>query len=360
MEFSPPRAWAEIDLSALRHNFLLAREKSGGQDVMAVVKANAYGHGVKNVVQALEDLKPTFYGVANVAEARELKAILPSAKIYLLGAANQLEYREIIREGFIACVSNMEELTEFAILAKSARKKVVLHIAVDTGMGRGGFLPESSEFQEAISFSHSNVEIEGIGSHCPASDEDETFTRRQYQEFESLVSKRFKYRHLANSAGLLHYKSESLNLVRPGLMLYGCSPLPDYQSLLKPAMKLCSRVSLVRGVPKGHGISYGRTYITTRDTKIAIIGIGYADGILRSMSKRNPQVLINGQRASIIGRITMDQIIVDITDMTDCKTGDEVELFGSNILVSEVAHQADTIPWEIFTGIAPRVERVLV
>lgn len=360
MELSPPRAWAEIDLSALRHNFLLAREKSGGQGVMAVVKANAYGHGVKNVVQALEDLKPTFYGVANVAEARELKAILPSARIYLLGAANQLEYREIVQEGYIACASSMEELTHFAALAKTEQKKIFLHIAVDTGMGRGGFLPQSVEFQEALSFSHPNIEIEGIGSHCPVSDEDEAFTRKQFKEFESLLSENFKYRHLANSAGLLHYKSESLNLVRPGLMLYGCSPQPEYQNLLKPAMKLCSRVSLIRNVPKGHGISYGRTYITTRDTKIAIVGIGYADGLLRSISKGNPHIYINGQRAPILGRITMDQIIVDITVIADCKTGDEVEIFGSNILVSEVAHQAGTIPWEIFTGIAPRVQRVLV
>lgn len=359
MEHSAPRAWAEIDTAALQHNFRFAREQSGCENVMAVVKANAYGHGVQNVITALEVLNPTFYGVANVAEAREVNAFLPNARIYILGAANPTEYREIVESGYTACASNLKELEIYGALAQSAQIVLKIHLALDTGMGRGGFLPEG-EFSAALRFSHPNLEIEGIGSHLPVADEDEEFTIAQFKEFEKHAPASLKYRHLANSAGILHYRSESCNLIRPGLMLYGSSPLPEYQSQLRPVMRLFSRISLLRDVPAGKGISYGRTFITVRDSKVAVIGVGYADGVKRSLSGKEAHVYINGEHAPIIGRITMDQIMVDVTDLKQVETGDLVEIFGENILVHEIADKADTISWEVFTGIAPRVKRVLL
>lgn len=359
MEYSAPRAWAEIDTEALRHNFRFAREQSGCENVMAVVKANAYGHGVQSVISALEDLNPTFYGVANVAEAREVKALLPEARIYLLGAANPTEYKEIVESGYTACASNIKELEIYGALAESSGKVLKLHLALDTGMGRGGFLPEG-EFSEALQFSHPYLEIEGIGSHLPVADEDEEFTLAQFKEFEKHAPSSLRYRHLANSAGILHYRSESCNLIRPGLMLYGSSPLPEYQHHLKPVMRLFSRISLLRDVPAGKGISYGRTFITQRPSKVAVVGVGYADGVKRALSGSGAEVYINGERAPIIGRVTMDQIMVDVTDLKQVETGDRVEIFGEHILVHEIAEKAETIAWEVFTGIAPRVKRVLL
>ena len=359
MDYSPPRAWAEIDLTALLHNYRYAKQCSG-QEVMAVVKANAYGHGVVSVIKALESEQPAFYGVANVYEARELRAVLPDTRIYLLGAANATEYDEIVKSNFTPCASSMRELAIFGELARLNQTVLKVHLALDTGMGRGGFLVGSTEFKDALAYSHSNIEIEGIGSHLPVADEDADFTREQLSLFQKEAPMNFKDRHIAHSAGLMDYESYSMNLVRPGLMLYGSSPIPKYQQFLKPVMHLYSRISLIRDIPRGQGISYGRTYITQRDSKIATVGIGYADGLRRSLSGKELSVSINGQKAPIVGRITMDQIMIDVTNLQNCSTGDQVEIFGKNISVKEVAERADTIPWEIFTGIAPRVKRVVI
>lgn len=358
MYSSPPRAWAEINLNALRHNYKYALHKSNGADVMAVVKANAYGHGVEAVVKALEGFQPAFYGVANVIEAREVRKLLPKARIYLLGIANPSEYEEIVQDDYTPCVSCLKGLQSYAETAQRHNKTLRLHIAVDTGMGRGGFLPNSDELREALAFKHPNIMIEGIGSHLPVADEDEVFTKEQILNFEQIAPSELAYRHIANSAGLLNYKALTLNLTRPGLMLYGVSPLPEYQGKLKPVLTLKSRISIIRDIPSGHGISYGRTYLTTRDSKIATVGVGYADGYLRSLSGTGVHVWINGHLAPVIGRVTMDQIMVDVTDHPDCSVADEVELWGANLPVSEIAQTAGTIPWEILTRIAPRVQRI--
>nr|MCU0796231.1 alanine racemase [Akkermansiaceae bacterium] len=204
--------------------------------------------------------------------------------------------------------------------------------------------------------------LDGIGSHLPSADEDEAFTRGQCQRFGEIVESlggrgRFRWIHLSNSAGLLGYPTGPCNLVRPGLMTYGISPLPGHAERLRNVMTLKSRVTLVRRLPAGHGVSYGRTYITTRPTDVATIGIGYGDGFPRSLSGKDADVFIGGQRFPIIGRVTMDQIMVDVTD-SPVRTGDEVELFGPNIRVDEVAAKAGTIAWEILTGITPRVTRI--
>ncbi len=360
---SPPRAWAEVNLSALEHNLNLAARHSG-QAVMAVLKAGAYGHGLVELGRYLDRKGLPFFGVANVKEARTLTAAGIQTPIYLLGATFPDEREEVVLNGWVPCLSSLAEIDDFARLCAIHQKTLRAHFAIDTGMGRGGFLPENlSQALDSLSLPQNKaIQLTGIGSHLPSADEDEEFTKHQFSQFDemakALQGREDFYFHLSNSAGLLGYQSATTNLVRPGLMLYGSSPLPAWQNQLQPVMTLKSRVSLIRTLPAGHGVSYGRTTILDQETPVATIGIGYGDGLPRSISGQGAHVLVKGKKAPLLGRVTMDQIMVDASNLPDCQVGDEVELFGPNLLVSQVAQWAGTIPWEVLTGITPRVTRV--
>lgn len=358
---SPPRAWAEVDLTALDRNLRVAKETCPGA-IMAVVKAGAYGHGLEEIAKTLAAGDVEFLGVANVGEARRIHNAGVEKRIYLLGATWAEERAEIVANGWTPCLSTLEEARHFNKLSAAVGVRLKAHLAVDTGMGRGGFLPGDlgSLMPELERMEH--LEIEGLGSHLPSADEDEDFTRRQTECFRDVLAQvggpsRFKWRHLLNSAGLLGYGVEVCNLSRPGLMLYGVSPLPGYQKRLSTVMTLKSRVTLVRTLPAGHGVSYGRQFVTTRPTRVATIGIGYGDGYPRQVSGNGAEVWLRSRRCSILGRVTMDQIMVDVTECDGVQEGDEVELFGPNISIREIAEKAGTIVWEIFTGITPRVVR---
>jgi alanine racemase len=358
---SPPRAWAEIDLGAMKQNLAIAREAFGGA-LMVVVKAGAYGHGLEEIAKALAAEQLAFFGVANVGEARRIAAAGVRTPIYLLGATWAEEREEIVARDWVPCISSMAEAEHFDRLAAANGKRLKVHLAVDTGMGRGGFLAEHLKAQIGELDGLMNLEIEGVGSHLPSADEDEDFTRGQFRDFRDLVDAlggtgRFRWRHLSNSAGLLGYDQGICNLSRPGLMLYGVSPLPGFQERLATVMTLKSRVTLVRTLPAGHGISYGRQFVTERPTRVATIGIGYGDGYPRHVSGKGGEVWIRDRRFPILGRITMDQIMVDVTAADEIQEGDEVEMFGPHLPVAEVAEKAATIVWEIFTGITPRVLR---
>jgi len=361
---SPPRAWAEVNLTNLRKNHAVARNHG---ETMAVLKAGGYGHGITQIAQSLENLplkeKPSFFGVASVIEARKLAEAGIHTRIYLLGASCPFEREEIVARQWIPCISSLAEAKNFDSLTDQSKHNTLpVHLAVDTGMGRGGFLPDDLIAHIDSLRACSNLTIEGIGSHLPSADEDQEFTKAQFEIFSRLVDKlgydQFRYRHLANSAGMLGYHNGCTNLYRPGLMLYGISPISEYQSQLSPVLSLKSRVSLVRKLPKGHGISYGRETVLDKDTLVATIGIGYGDGYPRELSMKGAEVMISGQRCAILGRVTMDQIMVDVSSLEKCTSGDEVELFGENILVSEVAQRANAIPWSVLTGITPRVTRI--
>lgn len=364
---SPPRVWAEINLGHLQHNLRLTRKYQQGE-IMAILKAGAYGHGMEQIAATLENLPgdeaPTFFGVASVIEARRLANAGIKTRIYLLGPSCPFEREEIVARSWTPCISSMDEARDFDHIAErlAQQKPLSVHLAVDTGMGRGGFLSDEliSLIDELDQLEH--LDIEGIGSHLPSADEDEVFTRSQFEQFDSLVKKlgvdRFRYIHLANSAGILDYQSRCTNLYRPGLMIYGIAPIAKYQHELKPVLSLKSKVSLVRTLPTGQGISYGRETVLEQDTRVATIGIGYGDGYPRALALHKTSVLIHGKRCPLLGRVTMDQIMVDVSGLPHCESGDEVELFGENILVSEVAELADTIPWAVLTGITPRVTRV--
>lgn len=359
---SPPRAWAEISLAGLRHNLSVAKKRWENMAMMAVVKAGAYGHGLEQIAKVFSDENVEFLGVANVGEARRISQAGISTRIYLLGATWSAEREEITASGYTPCISSIAEADHFQALAKSMQKNLRVHLAVDTGMGRGGFV--ENDLPEAVKhlLTLDHLTIEGIGSHLPSADEDAEFTRWQFAEFQELIKLlesevKFRYRHLSNSAGLMGYEQGMCNLARPGLMLYGVSPLADWQDELQNVMTLKSRVTLVRTLPKGHGVSYGRAYVTPRDTRVATVGIGYGDGYPRHVSGHDAAVWIKGEKCKLLGRVTMDQVMVDVTDFPEIQEGDEVELFGSHISVADVARQADTIPWHIFTGITPRVDR---
>ena len=363
---SPPRAWAEINLDALRHNLGVARQISG-QDLMAVVKAGAYGHGLEQLARALDQEDLAFFGVANVGEARRLTTAGIQTPIYLLGPCFDEERAEVVAHRWVPCISSIHEADHFHSLLTDADPPLDVHLTVDTGMGRGGVLPDQASEAVAHLQSLSHLRLTGLGSHLPAADEDPDFTRQQFEQFDTLVeSLRSTFPpphsdfhiHLSNSAGLLRYQSRCTNLVRPGLMLYGCAPIAEYQDQLQPVMTLKSRISLIRDLPAGHGISYGRTAVLDHPTRVATIGIGYGDGYPRAVSGNKPEVFINGTCCPLLGRVTMDQIMADVSALPDCAIGDEVELFGPNIPVAEVAGKAKTIPWEVFTSITPRVTRI--
>lgn len=345
----------------MSRNLRVARESSGCE-MMVVVKAGGYGHGLEEISRYLAREEIAFFGVANVGEARRIRAAGVENRIYLLGATWEAEREEIVAREWTPCLSTWEESVHFDRLAAARGVRLKVHLAVDTGMGRGGFLRDQLDGLMGKLDQLQHLEIEGVGSHLPSADEDEEFTRAQVAEFRRIIellggAERFLWRHLLNSAGLLGYDRELCNLARPGLMLYGVSPLPQYQKRLSNVMTLKSRVTLVRTLPAGHGVSYGRQFVTTRPTRVATVGIGYGDGYPRAVSGHGACVWVGGSECPILGRVTMDQVMVDVSEVSGVQVGDEVEMFGAHIPVAEVADKAGTIAWEIFTGITPRVVR---
>ena len=370
----PLRCWAELDGSALRHNAAVARAR-GGSGILAVVKADAYGHGAVWAARTLEDTVEIF-GVANLREAVELRTAGIEKPIYLLSPCLPEEWPHALRLGCQVGISSVEEALALDATARRFGVTAPAHLVVDTGMGRIGFLEETWEVtlsQSAATLrALEHVSWEGITTHLPSPDEDETFTRAQLARFRHLVDATAAHGlkpawvHAANGAGLLGYAEQQgwCSLTRPGLLLYGASPLPADQPSLRPVLTWKTRVTQVRELPAGHGVSYGRTFITQRPTRVATLACGYADGYPRQASGRGAQVLIRGTRCPMLGRVTMDQFMADITPLDDrIQPGEEVVLIGTQgaeqILAAELAVWAGTIPWHIFTGLGRREARIV-
>ncbi len=361
---SPPRAWVEVDLEAIAHNLDIARQALPGTELMPVIKAGAYGHGLEPVARRLDNDGIIFFGVANVGEARRLSQAGIRTTPFILGPTLPDEREEIVANNWCCTISTLEEAGHFESLAALYEKTFPVHLALDTGMGREGFLPSllGSILEPLKGMRH--LAIEGAMSHLPSADEDVPFTQNEIEHFSACVhelSAHFdlRYRHIAASAGELGYEVPAANLARPGLLLYGVAPMASiYDGVLRPTLRLFSRVTLVRELPAGHGVSYGRTHVTAAPTRVATIGIGYADGWNRHLSGRGARVWINGHSCPMLGRVTMDQIMADVTHVPSVAPGDEVELIGPHIPVQEVAERAGTIVWEIFTGLGPRLPRV--
>ena len=360
------RCWAEIDRSALRHNAKVVRERMGSAQMLAVVKANAYGHGMVGVAQTLAN-DAQLFGVANLEEAITLRKSLPHP-IIILGPATPEERSAIVEGGFIPTVSNFEEAQAFEQAAAEAL--VPIDFKVDTGMGRMG-VPENDAvaiFKKVSALA--KIHIHGVSTHMPVSNEDAEYTRDELERFSKIVNQLrvevpgdYKV-HVLQSAGLLAFGKELHEIVRAGIILYGIAPLPEFQKLLRPVMTWKTRIVLVREMPKGSSISYGRTFITPRKMRIATLSAGYADGYPRHLSNRDAAVLVRGRRCPLLGRVTMDLMMIDVSALDGVDAGEEVVLMGQqgdeDICCTELGEKAGTITWEITTRIGARVRRVYV
>jgi len=360
------RCWAEIDRAALRHNTQVVRERIGKAEMLAVVKANAYGHGMLGVAQALAN-DVQLFGVANLEEAMAVRKLLKHP-IIIFGPAIPTERSTIADCGFIPTISTFEEAREFSRLRSEATTSI--NFKIDTGMGRMG-IPERDAlevFKKVAALP--KIKIHSVSSHLPVSNEDADYTRDELKRFEHDVKQLraagvadFKA-HILQSAGALEFNQEIFDIVRAGIVLYGVSPLPEFQKILKPAMTWKTRIGLVRDLPQGSSISYGRTYITPHTMRVATLACGYADGYPRHLSNREAVMLVRGKRCSLLGRVTMDLMVIDVSHIPDASAGEEVVLMGKQeneeVSAHELAEKAGTITWEITTRIAGRVRRVFV
>ena len=362
--------WAEIDLNAIKHNFLQIKKLLDKQTkVLAAVKANAYGHGMLEVSEILVGSGVDYLGVGTTDEALYLRKNGFKIPVLMLGAVLSDEVEPIIRNNITQTIGDLNIARHINRCCARMGKRGKVHIKIDTGMGRIGIWHKQAiELIEQIA-RLKHLEIEGIFSHFPSADEDELLTRSQIADFSSIVAElkalgiRIKYRHMANSIAIIDYKNSHMNLVRPGLMIYGLNPKPGLlrrKMDLRPALRLKSRIVFIKDVPPGRKISYGGTYTTTRYTRVATIPIGYGDGLSRTLSNKG-YALIKGKKAPILGRVCMDQIMVDIGNMPQAKLGDEVVLISSQknskITVEEIAGLCETIPYEVACRFDNRVPR---
>ena len=369
MNFDSTRV--KIDLDAIARNFDAVLEKTGVK-VMAVVKADAYGHGAIQVARLLQD-KCAFFGVSSMLEAMELRKAGLTTPILILGHTPVNAYPTAIREGIRPTIFHYEDAKALSLAAQEAGLAAPFHFAVDTGMSRLGFqaTEESADICARIARLPGLVP-EGLFSHFATADcADLSRARQQAQRFDAfdaMLRQRgvsVAIRHLDNSAGLMNFPNH-YEMVRSGIVTYGMYPSEEVSpELLKlePALQFLSRVSHVKTLPAGREVSYGGTFVTTRDTRIATVPVGYADGYRRSLSGKF-YVLIHGKRAPILGRICMDQMMVDVTDIPETAVGDRVTLVGRDggevITMEAIAAAADSFNYEFVCGISRRVPRIYV
>ena len=379
--------WSEIDLNAISHNVReLRRITSSGSRFMAVVKADGYGHGAVEVALAALKNGADCLGVARIDEGLHLRRAGITAPILIMGYTPPKHSEAIVAHHLTQTVYTFEAAEALSEASARLQMKATVHIKVDTGMGRLGLLPDSPRISmlgkhlpgnaqrviESIS-RLPHVEIEGIFTHFATADsQDKTFTLQQLERFLEFLDKlkvhglEFPLRHAANSAALIDLPETHLDMVRPGISLYGFYPSAEVNReriSLAPAMMFKTRVIHVKMVPAGFHISYGLTYQTENPTVIATVSAGYADGLNRLLSSRG-QMLVRGIRVGIVGRICMDLTLLDVGHIPDVCIGDEVVIFGCQgqecIPVEEVAEVQDTIHYEIVTSLASRVRRIFL
>jgi len=367
--------FAEIDLAALQHNLRVIRSTlPGTTEILAVVKADAYGHGFEEISRELEELGVNAFGVAFLAEAIQLRKSGIDKPILLLGGIYPGQERKCIGFNLSTVVFTLEQARALNQAAGKLFRKAQIHLKIDTGMGRLGITYSDAPAFLAELRKLPNLALEGVISHFASADElDESgqhFTRVQAERFEWVLAETLKagfvprYTHIANSAGALLGNCTDCNLVRPGITLYGALPSPDFQGRLdlRPVMRLKSRIAMLKWVEAGTTISYARRFTASDRTLIASVPVGYADGYPRALTNRG-EVLVRGQRARVTGTVCMDWIMLDVTGIDGVAVGDEVVLMGADtsgncIHAEELATWAGTIPYEIFCGISKRVPRV--
>lgn len=367
----PLTAWAVVDLDAVRENLRAIRGwVSAPTRILLTVKADAYGLGAVAVARVAEREKVEMLGVATLDEGIELREAGVGAPILILSPTLSEESELIVNSDLRVTVGSIEVARSISRAAVAAKKSAVVHVEVDTGMGRAGISVASArEFLRRLGELPA-IEVEGIYTHFPVSNENDlAFTRDQTERFAALLDELKRagmsvpLSHAANSAALLNTPDAHLQMVRPGLLAYGFAPFDPLPPALtvRPAMEFKTRVLQVREFAPGESISYGRTYFTKRPTRIALIAIGYGDGYSWSGSNR-AFVLVGGRRAPIVGRVTMDTTMIDVTDLPDICPGDEVVLFGrqgeGRIRLEELARWQGTISYEVICLLGRRVARL--
>ena len=360
--------YVEIDLDAISANFDAIRAKAGVQ-VMAIVKADAYGHGAVQIARLLDE-KCSFFGVSSIAEALELRQAGLTKPILILGYTPVEAFRLVIGQDIRPAIFRQDDAIALSKLAQKQGVTIPFHFAVDTGMSRLGFQATEDSADICADIARlPGIYAEGLFSHFATADcADLTKAKaqaRRFAEFDRMLRERgveVPLRHLDNSAGLMNF-TDHYEMVRSGIVTYGMYPSDEVDPGLldlKPALQWRSRVTHIKMLPPGREISYGGTFVTTRRTRVATVPVGYADGYRRSLSGKF-YVLIRGRRAPILGRVCMDQMMVDITDVPDVKIDDPVVLVGSDgndmITMEEIAAAADSFNYEFVCGISRRVPR---
>jgi alanine racemase len=368
----PLRCWAEIDLAALERNLKLIRASLPPHiKYVAVVKADAYGHGVHHAAARLMHAGADLFAVANVNEAAALRELGPGWPILILSPLLPGEEEALADGDLAATISSSDEVARLQRVGRAAAVTIPVHLKIDTGMGRTGVWHEDAAGLCARIIAAPQLRLAGVCTHFASPDHDPVFTSEQRRRFLSALAKCAGLKpaelfiHADNSSGIETLPGASpFNAVRIGLLQFGVLPHP--QSLLaqvrtEPVFSFHTRVGLVKRLPRGTTVSYGRTHTLRRDSTVAVLCAGYADGLPRAASNRS-HVLIQGHRCPILGRVTMDQTIVDVTDAPAVACGDEAVLVGrqqgAEITLTEFSRAADTIPWETLTSVTKRVPRV--
>ena len=368
------RCWAEVDLDALRGNLAWVRHRVGPQvKIMTVVKADAYGHGLKQIAALLMQSGTDVFGVANLTEARAIHSVGRGWPVLMLGACLPDEVELVVAEGVTPTISSLAEAKWFSRAATRLNRPTGVHIKVDTGMGRLGIAPEEARELVVRVNRLPGLKLEGLYTHYSSVEDDAGFSRAQRQRFEKVLSElategiRVPLIHLNNSGALLHEPRTQFDMVRPGLLVYGVVPPGRRRAdstlarRVRPALAFKCRVSLVKDICRGTSLSYGRAFVARRFMRVATLTAGYGDGYPRAASNR-ADVLIGGIRCAVLGRVTMDQMMVDISSVRNVRAGDEVVLIGrqvaDEITARELAAWCGTVPWEILTTISHRVPRI--
>lgn len=361
--------YAEINLNAIRHNFRVLRKIAEKAKILTVIKADAYGHGMLPIAKLLVQEKVDFIGLSNLNEGITLRKAGVKIPILLFETTLAEQAKDIIGYRLTPTVCTHELAAALNRYARKRKCVVDIHVKVDTGMGRLGIWHE-----EALGFIKKlsrleNLRIQGICTHFPSADTDRAFTQKQIQQFSTLVGQlkrsglNILYVHAANSMGLVGYNAQILNLARPGLMLYGLYPRPGLEKKvnLRPAMSVHSKIIFLKRIEKGRSISYGRTFIAPRPMTVATLPVGYSDGYLRGLSGK-ADVLVGGQRCPVLGRVTMDQIVVDVSKIKNPRLGMPAVILGkqgkSEVRAYELAQLAHTINYEIVCSLGSRQPRV--
>ncbi len=367
------RTYAQINLDNLRHNLCSLRKIAGeGVKIMGIVKADAYGHGALRVASELCGCGAEYLGVACLSEALELRAGGIEAPILILGHTPPCHTEELIKNNITQTVSCLAKAKEYQTEAQKAGGILKVHLKIDTGMSRLGFLCTDKHFDtcvdsiEMLFQEMTNLEPEGIFTHFSVSDEDNeesrAFTKGQFALFLRVISAleergiKFLLRHCANSGAFASFPETYLDMVRPGILTYGYTEAAKKMGL-RPVMSVKSRISTIKIYDEGTSVSYGRIYPMQKKTRVGVLPIGYADGLHRCLSN-NYSVMTKDGPADIIGRICMDMCMIDLEKYPMCDVGDTVEIFGENNPIEVMAERAGTIPYELCCSVSKRVPRV--